>query len=194
MKYISKEEQTIADGENITYHETPLNNLNQIAPHFALMVRDQLIKQYGEEYIGRSGFKVKTTIELEWQQFAEQTVKQQVSYLAGSKVSNGAAVALDPKNGAIRILVGSSDWSNDDFGKVNMATALRQPGSSFKPLVYAVAIENKVITPYIVKIFKLKGFIKQKKCYISPLNKIKLINYDSIEFVVQGKSILYFPY
>ena len=145
--YITREEKQIAGEEKITYHETSINNLNQIAPHFALMVRDQLIKQYGEEYIGRSGFKVRTTIDLDWQQFAEQTVRQQVSYLAGSHVSNGAAVVIDPHNGAIRSLVGSADWNNEEYGKVNMATGLRQPGSSFKPLVYATAIENKIITP-----------------------------------------------
>lgn len=122
-------------------------DINTKAPHFAIMARDELIKKYGEETIARSGFKVKTTIDLDYQEFAEQTVKNQVTSLSKNNVSNGAAVVMDPKTGELISVVGSIDWDNEEFGKLNIATANRPPGSSFKPIVYAKALEDKEITP-----------------------------------------------
>ena len=100
-------------------------------------MREELNRRYGEEQISRSGFQVKTSIDLEWQSYAELIVKNQVDRLAGNKVSNGAAVVMDPRTGEIRAMVGSKDWYDEEFGKYNIITASRQPGSSFKPLIYA---------------------------------------------------------
>lgn len=121
--------------------------INAVAPHFALMVRDQLIQKYGEELIVRSGFKVKTTLDVNWQKIAQDEVAKQVELLKNDKVSNGTAVVEDPRNGEIRVLVGSADWNNPENGKYNVAIAKRQPGSSFKPIVYVSALEKHFITP-----------------------------------------------
>jgi membrane peptidoglycan carboxypeptidase len=53
---------------------------------------------------------------------------------------------MDPSSGEVVALVGSYDWSDQETGKINMAVVPRQPGSSFKPLVYATALEEKLIT------------------------------------------------
>lgn len=119
----------------------------QYAIHFAEMVIDELEERYGEERVARSGFLVTTTLDLQWQQSAETAVTQHLAQLQYAEVDNGAVVAIDPENGAIRSLVGSSDWSNEEFGRVNMATVPRQPGSSFKPIYYAEALAEKQITP-----------------------------------------------
>ncbi|HSX28832.1 MAG TPA: transglycosylase domain-containing protein [Candidatus Saccharimonadales bacterium] len=116
------------------------------APHFALLVKDQLDKKYGEEKIARSGYKVKTTLNLDIQGRAETAVSKQIGKLQASKASNGSAVAIDPHTGELLALVGSTDWYNQTFGKVDMATATRQPGSSFKPIYYAAAIEQNEIS------------------------------------------------
>lgn len=150
QKYITSQQKDEALKTPLSFKRVNGQQLNVNAPHFALMVRDELIQKYGEEYIIRSGFKVKTTLDLTWQKYAEQVVKNQVAALAGNKVTNGAAVAMDVKTGEIRALVGSKDWSNDIFGKVNIITSKRQPGSSFKPIVYAAAFEKKTITPATV--------------------------------------------
>lgn len=121
-------------------------NDNFKAPHFALMVKAELEKEYGEEQVARSGFIVKTTLDLAQQTAAETAVLEQVNSLAGANVSNGAAVILDPGTGEIRALVGSKDYANEEFGKVNMATSPRQPGSSIKPIVYATGIEEKTLS------------------------------------------------
>lgn len=145
QKYITSKKRDEAINQKLLFYSTP-EPINIQAVHFALMVQDQLIKQYGEERISRSGFKVKTTINLDWQQFAQGVVSGHVKKLAGSSVSNGAAVVIDSRTGGIKAMVGSIDWYDTSFGKVNVATSLRQPGSSFKPIYYSKAIDKHIIT------------------------------------------------
>jgi 1A family penicillin-binding protein len=144
-KRITKEELTKAQNKELSFSGDSL--VSYEAAHFALLVKKQLIEKYGEEKVARSGFKVKTTLDLDKQIYAEQQVKSGVDRLKGNIVSNGAAVALDPKTGEVLVMVGSKDWNDDKFGKFNIAEATRQPGSSFKPIVYAAALEEKLITP-----------------------------------------------
>jgi 1A family penicillin-binding protein len=144
--------QTQADGaiqSKLTFNPSP-NSFDYQAPHFALMVRDALVQKYGEETITRSGFTVKTSLDLNWQKYAETTVADQVTKLKPNRVSNGAAVVIDPNTGEVRALVGSKDWNDPKDGKVNITTSLRQPGSSFKPIVYSAALEDRIITPSTV--------------------------------------------
>lgn len=140
--YINKNQETEALNTPLTYSgKQAIQDFK--APHFALMVKEELEKKYGAERIARSGYTVKTTLNLDWQAKAEAAVESQVNRLARSSVGNGSAVVIDPKTGEIRALVGSKDWNNEAFGKFNIATATRQPGSSFKPLVFATGIEDR---------------------------------------------------
>ncbi len=133
QKYITQIQATQAKTEKLKFNPTE-SGFNYQAPHFALMVKDELIKQYGEENISKSGFKVYTTLDLDWQAYSEKVVTTQVKNLAGDHVTNGAAVVIDPRNGEIRALVGSNNWYNNKFGKVNMATTPRQPGQVLNQL------------------------------------------------------------
>lgn len=123
------------------------NDFNSKAMHFALMVRDQLVQKYGEETISRSGFRVKTTIDLNWQEYAQSVLEKQIKSLSSSNVTNGSVVVIDPANGEVRVLIGSSNWFDEKYGKVNIADTPRSPGSSFKPIIYAAAFEKRLITP-----------------------------------------------
>lgn len=154
---LNDEQVTAAYNEQLAYVE-PKDNAVPDAPHFALMVKDWLEEKYGEEKIARSGYKVTTTLDLDAQSKAQTAVKQQVDRLASSKVSNGSAVVMDPRNGEVLALVGSADWNNETNGKVNMTTATRQPGSSFKPLVYATGIEERKMTAATIFDDKLTDF------------------------------------
>ena len=145
-RYITDAEEKQAKNDEIKFNPT-YDDLNQIAPHFALMVKEELIEKYSEQSVAQSGYTVKTTLDLTFQEYAETVVKNQVTRLKGSEVTNGSVVAIDPKTGEIITLVGSWDWSNETNGKINMAIRPRQPGSSFKPLVYAKAFEERILTP-----------------------------------------------
>src|SRR3989344_3473075 len=146
QSYITEEEKnkTLAEKLNL---QTKEDAFPFAAPHFALQVKEQLIDKYDEERVARSGFRVKTTLDLDFQEYAEKVVADQVAKLNGNKVSNGAAVVMDPKTGEVIALVGSKDWGDENFGKVNIATSLRQPGSAFKPIVYAAGLNQGIITP-----------------------------------------------
>ncbi len=146
-KYITVEEKNQAISKPLHYQPTKIDDGNTLAPHFALYVKKQLIDKYGEERIIREGFQVKTTLNKANQGYAERIVKNQVLNLKYNNASNAAAIAIDPKNGEIQVMVGSYDWNDENFGKTNMSVSPRQPGSSFKPLIYSAAIEKKLITP-----------------------------------------------
>lgn len=142
---ITEEEKSTALAQSLSY-KTPDTAEDGAAPHFALMVLDELNKKYGEERVTRSGFRVKTSLDLTWQKQAQEAVYSQTQKLAAQNARNGALVAIDPSSGEVRALVGSADWANQEYGKVNMATTPRQPGSSFKPIYYTEALNTRKIT------------------------------------------------
>jgi 1A family penicillin-binding protein len=145
--YISQDQATQAENETLTYNTNQAQPPAVIAPHFALYIRNQLFKQYGEENVVRDGFRVTTTLDSDLQEYAQKTITNQVSYLKYDDATNGALVALNPKNGQILAMVGSYDWNDPKFGQTNMAVAPRQPGSSFKPIIYGRALDDHLITP-----------------------------------------------
>lgn len=114
------------------------------APHFVIMVRDYLIKKYGEDIVDNGGLKVITTLDTKIQQAAEDAVTKYGDINAKRyKANNAALVAADPRNGKIRAMVGSRDYFDiANEGNFNVALANRQPGSSFKPFAYATAFQK----------------------------------------------------
>jgi len=117
------------------------------APHFALWVKQILAEEYGEAATEKGGLRVKTSLDLELQEIAEKAVMEEVENLKKSRVGNGAALVTRPKTGEVLALVGSKDYfAEDEDGKVNIIFRERQPGSSIKPLNYALAIKDKKIT------------------------------------------------
>ena len=115
------------------------------------MVIKELINKYGDEKKGyekiiRYRYRVKTSLNLETQQILEQSIAKQMRRINLAGGSNASGVVVDPSTGEVRALVGSADYNNPDWGKVNMATTPRQPGSSFKPIYYSQALADGVIT------------------------------------------------
>ncbi|MDP3724616.1 MAG: PBP1A family penicillin-binding protein [bacterium] len=119
------------------------------SPHFALSVIDEVRRLFPEDEAERRGFRVTTTLDRRVQSIAEEEIANGVKRLTSQKVTNGAMVVQDPKTGSILAMVGSADWENDAIGgKFNAATqALRQPGSSIKPVIYLDAIRRRLVTP-----------------------------------------------
>jgi 1A family penicillin-binding protein len=145
--YITQAQADAAAAEELVYNPNRNRDNNVMAFHFANYVKNQLIQEYGEERVISEGFRVKTTLDRDFQDYAERAVKNQVTRIQANDASNGAAVAIDPKTGEILAMVGSYDWTDEAFGQTNMAITPRQPGSSFKPIIFAEALEEKIITP-----------------------------------------------
>lgn len=159
LKYISEKDYT--DAKKITVNfVAPKTGI--IAPHFVMFVREYLNEKYGEDFIEKGGLKVTTTLNLKMQNIAERVIKEGALRNEIYNAKNASLVAINPKTGEILAMVGSKDYFSDpeplgcEPGKscqfepnVNVATRLRQPGSSFKPFVYATAID-KGFTPSTV--------------------------------------------
>lgn len=113
------------------------------APHFVHYVLNQLGDIVGEKKLHDGGFNVFTTLDYDMELQAESIISQQVKSLSDKHVGNGALLAIEPKTGKVLSWVGSEDYYNDEIdGQVDMITALRQPGSSIKPLMYLLALEK----------------------------------------------------
>lgn len=117
------------------------------SPHFVMYVRQQLESQFGVAAVENGGLIVKTSLDYNIQKEAEKIVKEEVTKLKDFHVGNGAAVVTNPKTGEILAMVGSEDYFNiKNDGNFNASTGWRQPGSSLKPITYAVAF-SKGYTP-----------------------------------------------
>jgi len=107
--------------------------------YFVNYVKDQLIAQYGAGRVFGGGLKVTSTIDLELQETAHKAIESVLKTPGGP---SAALVAIDPRTGAVRAMVGGSNFRESQF---NLATqAERQPGSSFKPIVLATALRQGI--------------------------------------------------
>ena len=149
LKMITQEQYDQAKNEVVTF--LPQATMGIRAPHFVFWIKDYLEQKYGTEAVDVEGMKVITTLDATLQSKLEQIVDTGALY--NEKTYNGknaALVAIDPKTGQILSMVGSRNYFDKEIdGNFNVATATRQPGSSFKPFIYATAF-NKGFTPNTV--------------------------------------------
>ena len=119
-----------------------------VAGYFREAVRQDLVERLGADQLYAGGLKVYTSLDVAMQRVAEREVARALETIgrgqAGGAGGDGplqaALVALDPRTGAVRAMIGGRDFTESPF---NLATqAERQPGSAFKPLVYAAALEH----------------------------------------------------
>lgn len=115
------------------------------APYFVFHVLKQLIEEYGEDKIYKEGFTVETTLNWQMQQAAEQAVREGISKHGRQNATQGALIALDPKTGYIRAMVGGVEFSKSQYNVTTQGK--RQPGSAFKPIVYCAAIDLGKLEP-----------------------------------------------
>ncbi|OGH12513.1 MAG: hypothetical protein A2857_06970 [Candidatus Levybacteria bacterium RIFCSPHIGHO2_01_FULL_36_15] len=167
--YISEKQEKNAISYQLKFSKLP----DKIrAPHFVFYVKDLLVQKYGQKMVEQGGFNVITSLDLDLQKFAESTVATEVAKLKDYDVSNGASVVTNPATGEILAMVGSHNYFDIQHdGNVNIAISQRQPGSSIKPINYAVGL--------------LKGYtaataiIDQPVCFPNPTGKSYCpVNYD----------------
>lgn len=140
--YITKaqEDEAVAQLPNVQF-ATSKTTIN--APHFVFHVTEQLEEMFGEEVMERGGLRVTTTLDLDFHKYAQASVSAEIAKVEELGISNGAAVVMNPKTGEILSMIGSKDFYDaESDGQVNVATRLRQPGSTIKPITYALALER----------------------------------------------------
>lgn len=146
--YITQKQLDSALKENLTFQKitNPIK-----APHFVFYVKDLLIDKYGEKTVEQGGLKVYTSLDLDLQEYAQLAVASEVAKLKQNNVNNGAALITNPASGEILAMVGSRDWYDGKDGNVNMTASMLQPGSSIKPINYAVGLIKgyNAATPFI---------------------------------------------
>lgn len=136
--YISKEEAEEVKAQKVEL-SSPATSIK--APHFVFLVKEILVNQFGEDQVNLGGLRVTTTLDLELQDYIQASLSAEIEKLEKLKVGNGATLVTSPSTGEVLAMIGSKDYFNiDQDGQVNLTTALRQPGSSIKPINYAVGL------------------------------------------------------
>lgn len=154
LDYITEDQLKISLKEKITFIGT---SKTIKAPHFVFYVMNYLEREYGEDYLREKGLKVYTSLDWDIQKHTEDVITEKTKINEGFSANNTAAAVLNPKTGEILALVGSKNYfgkaypegCNSKQGKClfdpyfDVATlGERQPGSSFKPFVYATAFKK----------------------------------------------------
>lgn len=169
--YITPEEMEKAKKEEIKF-QSKIEKIE--APHFVMYVKQMLTNLYGEKLVEQGGLKVTTTLDYDLQKIAEEAVTNGISKIEKNGGGNAGLLALNPKNGEILAMVGSRDYFDETHdGNVNVTLSLRQPGSSFKPIVYAAAFK-KGYTPETILYDVVTNFKTPTKPYTPH-------NYDNAE-------------
>ena len=128
------------------------------APHWVNYIEDHVRAQFGPEALFTGGLSIHTTIDLGVQQLGEQIIGRNDEVRRLAKANNMAMVVIEPATGQVLAMVGSTDFYDRSIaGEVNVATAVRQPGSSIKPLVYLSGFEHG-LHPAVVVDDKLTDF------------------------------------
>lgn len=145
--YITEEQASLAKKEEIIFHN---NTENIKAPHFVMYLKEILAEKYGEDLLNTGGLQVKTSLDYSLQVKAQEIIEEELSNLRRLNVKNAALMVTNPQTGEILAMIGSQNYFDFEHdGQVNVCLRPRQPGSSIKPLTYAVAFE-KGYTPSVV--------------------------------------------
>ncbi|MCF7833786.1 MAG: PBP1A family penicillin-binding protein [Candidatus Pacebacteria bacterium] len=165
--FLTEEEYKKAKEEEVLFVPKQTNNIK--APHFVFFIKEYLENKYSKQVLDE-GVKVTTTLDWKLQEKAEAIVKEGALQNAKDWNGNNASlVAIDPKTGQILTMVGSRDYFDKEIdGNFNVSTAKRQPGSSFKPFIYATAF-NKGFTPSTVVFDLFTEFSGSCNAYGQPL-------------------------
>jgi penicillin-binding protein 1A len=137
--YITADEAAAAIASPLVTDRQQPKYFRRQAHYFTDYIRKELPQYVSAEVLAAGGVVVETTLQPEWQKAAEATVEDAIErYGKGQKWQQAALVAVDPRTGAIKAMVGGNDFENNQYNRVTQAQ--RQPGSTFKTFVYTAAI------------------------------------------------------
>lgn len=139
--YISASTAAKTKAENMNLVKPQKQDTGGLASYFIDYVTQQMIEKYGADAVYQEGLKIYTTLDVDMQKAAEAAMQNLPVHStdgSGNKQPQAALVAIEPSTGYIKAMVGGR--GTDQFNRATMAE--RQPGSSFKPFVFAAALEN----------------------------------------------------
>ena len=138
-KVITDAEAKEAMAEPMAVKPSPPKRFKVVAPYFASYIRKELPRYVSKDALEAGGLTVETTVDLKWQKIAEQVVKNAIEVDGRRQgFEQAALVSMDTKTGEVKALVGGGNFKESEFNRATQA--LRQPGSTFKGLVYAAAM------------------------------------------------------
>ena len=137
--FITPQQAQEAIATPLTTKRSAPKRLTREAPYFTDYIQQQIPKYVSPDLIDRGGLTIETTLNPNWQQIAEEAIKKTIEENSkGQNFDQAAMVAVDPKTGQIKAMVGGKDFYQNQFNRVTQAQ--RQPGSTFKMFVYSTAI------------------------------------------------------
>ena len=178
--FIGEDQARMAKNEKLYFASAPFDIH---APHFVMYVRSLLERELGLQRLEQGGLEIYTTLDLDLNETARDIIRYRLSRLAecngqqtncppgGHNVRNAALLALDPRTGEILAMVGSPDYFSARIdGAVNGTTALRQPGSSIKPITYAAAFAAGELAPATMMLDVRTSFLTEEGTAYMPIN------------------------
>jgi penicillin-binding protein 1A len=146
LGYITPQKSKVAQSNGVfLIPPRPKNDGEFKAPYFTNYVIRQLVERYGHEVVYTGGLKVYTTLNWKMQQSAEAALVEGVRRGRRARVTQGALISLEPRTGYIRAMVGGVDFKENQYN--NAVQGRRQPGSSFKVIVYTAAFDTNQYGP-----------------------------------------------
>jgi len=137
--FITTQEREDAANSPLALKPQTPRNLYSRFPYFTQYVQQQLPKLVDPEEVEAGGLTVETTLNPQWQEHAQKTVNEAIAnYGRGQRFTQASLVAIDPRTGHIKAMVGGNDFNESQFNRA--VQAQRQPGSTFKTFVYTTAI------------------------------------------------------
>ena len=128
------------DPYTVTHHGSDAHGADAAGLHFLEAVRRQVMQQFGVEDVLKGGLRIYTTLDMTMQRQAEEAISARLKQLDKTNTLEAALVAIDPRTGEVLAMVGGRDFHESPFNRAMQAQ--RQPGSAFKPLLFAAAIEQ----------------------------------------------------
>lgn len=141
---ITEEQAEAAYAEVLAFQPLGSEQQEGFAPYFRDYIRYLAVEEYGidESLLNEGGITIYTTLDQEAQAAAEESIKK---VMPASSEQQAALVAIDPRNGYIKAMVGGRDYKANQYNRVFAST--RQPGSTFKPFLYLTALQSGFMTP-----------------------------------------------
>lgn len=189
--FITETEAEGARSQPLTLKPSVPKKLYSDTPYFTSYVQQELRKYVSKEQLELGGLTVETTLNPLWQKRAEEVVRNAVNEIGPAEgFEQAALVSIDPTTGAIRAMVGGTDFKNSQFNRATQAQ--RQPGSSFKPILYSTAIATGISptdgyldAPYTVDGYKPQNYSRKYTGWMSLRDALtNSVNVISVKLII----------